>query len=234
MTDQEFTRKLTRALEDAACVEHHDTPCADPDTLSPATRRRLRRILRNPSGYVRALERPVWLRAARTAAMVTLALLVSFGSVMAIPTARAYVEKSFTRWSDKTFTVSTAGDQDIRTRLEAEQWRLAYIPEGYTESVGKSTLADHLICYTSKDGDPIYFTVRSTNTDHELVFSTFRTTPEIITLNGHDAYVFESERDGFISNLVWFDSKQEYMFHLIGDLPMEELLEMAKSLTKSS
>ena len=234
MTDQEFTKKLTRALEDAAFVEHHDTPRADSDALSPAARRKIRRILRDPLGCARALERPVWLRAARTAAMVTLALLVSLGTIMAVPTTRAYVQRIFTKWENEMFTVSTVGETDKRARHEADHWRLAYIPEGYTESIGKSVLADHLICYTSPDADPIYFTVRSTSADHELVLSTFRAKPETITLNGHDAYVFEAEKKGFASNLVWFDQKQEYMFHLTGGLPVEELLEMARSLTKSS
>ena len=234
MTDQEFTKKLTRALEDAAFVEHHDTPRAASDALSPAARRKIRRILRDPLGCARALERPVWLRAARTAAMVTLALLVSFGTIMAIPTARAYVQNIVAQWGENTFTVSTTGETDKRARLDAEQWRLAYIPEGYTEQIAKTVLADHLICYTSTVGDPIYFTVRSTNADHELVLSTFEIKPEIITINGHDAYVFEAEKWWRTSNLVWFDSKQEYMFLLTGQHPMETLLEMAHSLIKSS
>ena len=88
------------------------------------------RLLADPFGWAKRMARPVWKRAARTAACVLLACLVTLGGLMAVsPTVRAAV----LGWLHQV-------QEDLVTFINPERtaaedapggWRLSEVPEGF-------------------------------------------------------------------------------------------------------
>ena len=122
---------LRHALMEANLERFRDVLDAaeEPDWSHRYLRNRTR-LLADPFGWAKRMARPVWKRAARTAACVLLACLVTLGGLMAVsPAVRAAVLGWFHQVQEDLVTFINP------KRTVAEDppggWRLSEIPEGF-------------------------------------------------------------------------------------------------------
>lgn len=134
---RQFDEMLRRGLMEANLAQYETVLEKLPDweiDFSPKYRRERMRLLADPWNWVRRRARPMWKRAARTAACVVLACTVALGALMAVsPTVRAAV----TRWFRETFegytyyTGSTPEEEEIPPEESFPAFRPTWVPEGY-------------------------------------------------------------------------------------------------------
>lgn len=123
---------LRRALMEANLERFRDVlERADRDwNWSPRYLRQRMRLLADPFGWAKRMARPVWKRAARTAACAALACLVTLGGLMAVsPTVRAAV----LGWLHQVQEDLVTFVNPERTAAEDAPggWRLSEVPEGF-------------------------------------------------------------------------------------------------------
>lgn len=134
---RQFDEMLRRGLMEANLAQYETVLEKLPDweiDFSPKYRRERMRLLADPWNWVRRRARPMWKRAARTAACVVLACTVALGALMAVsPTVRAAV----TRWFRETFegytyyTGPTPEEEEIPPEESFPAFRPTWVPEGY-------------------------------------------------------------------------------------------------------
>lgn len=230
MDEKRFDALLRRALMDAN-LERFQAVLEGAGSLDPAfsgryLRQRLR-LLNDPFGWAGRAARPVWKRAARSAACILLACTVTLGALMAAsPTVRAAVLNWLREIGGSLITYSAPG----RAGTEAlpSNWRPTWLPEGwsleylsrnswgYQEENGTGSLT--YACYTPDAARLI------TNVDGEADPESVRNT---VRVRGTGADYYQS---GDYRVLVWED-RDGYLFMLRGD-SMEEadLLRIAESI----
>lgn len=190
---RQFDEMLRRGLMAANLAEYtselDDLPSWEPD-FSPKYRRERTRLLANPRSWARRRARPVWKRAARTAACVALACTVALGALMAAsPTVRAAVNtwlRQITRNSQSVEIQYSPSDPN-ETALTLP-WRLTWLPEGWTldERYIRGDSGTWIFCMTGNDGvSKENLSFSCTNSDTLASFSRF---PEPnFTLKGRPA-----------------------------------------------
>ena len=134
---RQFDEMLRRGLMEANLAQYETVLEKLPDweiDFSPKYRRERMRLLADPWNWVRRRARPMWKRAARTAACVVLACTVALGALMAVsPTVRAAV----TRWFRETFegytyyTGPAPEEEEIPPEESFPAFRPTWVPEGY-------------------------------------------------------------------------------------------------------
>lgn len=194
--------------------------------FSPAFERKMHRLLADPFRRAGKALRPLWARALGNAAMFLLVVTVSVFAVMANPTARAWVEKVVTQWSE------VATDFIFRGAAQgAETWGPSYLPDGFEEVERSEWMETRIITYRNKAGQTISFeyapieqgTVHSADNEHAEY--------EQIQINGHTSDLFRSDTIGKPSYLIWTNKEETVWFRLISELAPDELIKIAESVT---
>jgi len=128
---RDFEDLLPRALMDANLIQFRHTleqsETREPD-FSPRYRRSRLLLMNDPMGWMRQRSRPLWKRAARSAACVLLACAVALGSLMAVsPAVRAAV-LHWLREIGEYGVIYRPLDQKSEI---PPSWRPAWLPEGW-------------------------------------------------------------------------------------------------------
>lgn len=234
MTESKFDELIASALEQYTLDELREAiedSSLDFDT-SPIFRRRMVKMLRDPLRYLANRTRPRWQKVLRTAAAVFLCMLMLFGSAMMIPPVRAAVQRVFTEWHEEYVTIRFTEKDSGSDEYAFVKWRLADIPEGYEENVvislpyTETILFDH----ASKPQISFHYTIASASMGISIDIEHHTLTET--TFNGAKAYCFYPISNKNQSNFVWMDEKEQYVYHISGCLPMDQLITLAESLIK--
>lgn len=208
-------RMLRHALMEANLERFRDVLDAaeEPDWSHRYLRNRTR-LLADPFGWAKRMARPVWKRAARTAACVLLACLVTLGGLMAVsPAVRAAVLGWFHQVQEDLVTFINP------KRTVAEDppggWRLSEIPEGFVlTDVSPKESSGYWRYYEPGTGAWLWFAVYTpeagevaTNVDGASDAGENHTT---VTVQGYQADLFQSE--GTI--LLTWQNEAGYLFML--------------------
>ena len=215
MTDQELDRLLRRALLDAADQEAQ-TPPETETPLSEGHRRRMREMLRDPLLWFRLRNPYPWRTVARRAAVVLLMLSLSAAMVLAV-SPKGRVEFRY------------HGDGPAQA---LPQYRIAALPEGYTETERAASYAAGDVKYTNADGDMILLSYLYMS---DGVVSGFELdngdTMTDTQVNGIPATLIVSSMEGNFSSVTWRDtaSNIEFTVAAVADEPV--IIAMAESVS---
>ena len=228
MTDTELDQRLRRALLEA--VQADEEQAADQPVFSPSPRyrRSMRAMVRDPLGWLRARERPVWKRALRQAAAVLLVLSIGFGCVMAaVPSARAAVLRWFAEWNETRITFYYSGDE-IAHRPD---FVLTALPEGY-EEIQRDDLGHQIvsIVYGDSSGNVLSFRYIFMEAGGLMGFDITDEQIMEVTVNGMDGMCLVTPEPDVFNTLTWIDEERGVQFDLSGLFSPEELVEMAESV----
>lgn len=162
----------------------------------------------------------------RAAAVFVVLTSILFCTMLLNYEVRAAVKNTIVEWYDKfTSFIFQAETSDADKQKE---WRPKYLPPGYNEisieMLGKVTNIE----YFNNEGDVIHFSYKPQG-NVNISIDNENHTIEINTVNGYEAYTAESEEDGFENGIIW--SMDEYTFSIWSKLPLENIIEIAESVS---
>ena len=106
------------------------------------------------------------------------------------------------------------------------------MPDGY-EEVSVSTLGKaESVTYKNQDGIRLLFGCSPVADGYMFNFDNEHSIQSTLELNGHTAYLFDSNTEGKPSALQWFSKDGTLAFELMGWMPGEDLVSIAKSVKK--
>lgn len=222
---------LRRALMEANLERFRDVlERADRDwNWSPRYLRQRMRLLADPFGWAKRMARPVWKRAARTAACAALACLVTLGGLMAVsPTVRAAVLGWLREITENGIFYTAPGNWDGVESPEPPDWMLTELPEGWAldsaNDLGSSAKKEYrsgestvnFICSYPDDGS-IGWGIGNPESGE---------TRREVTVNGYTAELYGDERRAM---LAWQDEDGMLFYFTSAYVDPDMLVEMAAS-----
>lgn len=222
---------LRRALMEANLERFRDVlEGADRDwDWSPRYLRSRTRLLADPFGWAKRMARPVWKRAARAAACVALACLVTLGGLMAVsPTVRAAVLGWLREITENGIFYTALGNRDGAEDREPPDWMLTDLPEGWAldsaSDLGSSAEKQYrcgeswvrFICSYPDEG-----TIGWGVGDPESGESRRE-----VTVNGYTAELYGDEQSAM---LAWQDEDGMLFYFTSAHVDPDALVEMAAS-----
>lgn len=233
MTDEEFDALLRRALEDNIRAEYPDV--FDPNVefpRPPFSRRYLRwekKLLADPVGFARKQARPMWKKALRAAACFLLCAATVLGAMLALsPSARAWVVDRTIDWLSGYTKFRFNGDN---ARGVTEDWRPAYLPDGFMETEIRWDEDLSSLDATWEDANGQYIMLIAMPARSNFSFNVDNEHSEYfdIEIQGQPASLFSSNTEGFPSNLIWTNADMSTAFVIMSNLPPEEIIAIAES-----
>ena len=186
-------------------------------------------MLADPFGWAKRMARPVWRRAARTAACVALACLVTLGGLMAVsPTVRAAVLGWLREITENGIFYTAPGNWDGVESPEPPDWMLTELPEGWAldsaNDLGSSAKKEYrsgestvnFICSYPDDGS-IGWGVGDPESGKDR---------REVDVNGYTAELYGDERSAM---LAWQDEDGMLFYFTATDVDPDVLVEMASS-----
>lgn len=228
MTEYEFDGLLRQTIAQAVMEDFSPVMA---EAAEPAWSRRYlkrrERILADPFGYVRRAVRPLWQKALRVAACAALIAALVVSAAIAI-------NPNFRHWVVEQFRDSTSiffhGDQTGMGDFTG--WRPTELPDGYTESEVSTRAYREKVTYRDQNGQRLLFECTVVADGHMFDFDNEHSEQSTLELNGQTAYLFDSNTEGKPSALLWFSKDGTLAFELMGWMPGEDLVSIAKSVKK--
>jgi len=232
MTDTQLDRLLRRALLDAVRGEEGEQTDELPAfTPSPAYRRQLARMVRDPMKWLRDRERPLWRRAAHRAAVLLLVLSLGFAAVMVtVPSARAAVVRWVTQWYESHILYRYTDGPPIPELLP--DYEIAALPDGFAEVERTEFPGVSGIIYENSDGNIISLDYASMLLGSTTFFVTEGSLVSDITVNGMHGQFLDAIDPKEFNTITWIDPRQSIQFSITGSFGYEALLSMAESVKK--
>lgn len=196
---------------------------------SPRFQRRMDRLLAAPFRRAKwAQRRPGAGGLRRVAAVAALVLSASLFVAALQFNARAFFQNVVIDWNTHSVAFVFQGTAEG----ELGRWEPGYLPEGFEQTDATEFVGTWNITYQNKNGDTISldytlieqgtsFNLDSEHSDHEQ-----------ISINGRLAELFRSNTPGWPSFVVWTDQKGTTVFLLLSEIDPDELVAIAKSITK--
>ncbi len=231
MTDQELDRLIRRALVDSM-RRQEETAADDGPAFQPSARyrRQTRAMLADPAGWARRRQRPLWLRAARQAAMLLLTCALAFGCVMAVsPTARAAVTNWAVEWYEAHIIYRFSGEQSGET---LPRYEIRDLPEGYEEVEGERVEWPNMttIIYRNAAGEEICLTYSYMQQGSAADFTTDDTVAVPVKVNGLPGQLFLSTVADAYNTIIWIDPDANIHFSIDAFLGEDDMLHIAESV----
>lgn len=228
MTDQELDRMLRRALLDAADQEAQ-TPPETETPLSEGHRRRMREMLRDPLLWFRLRNPYPWRTVARRAAVVLLMLSLSAAMVLAVsPKARADIIRWTMEQDGRRVEFRYHGDGPAQA---LPQYRIAALPEGYTETERIAYDSFGSVRYENAEGNAIeldyMYMQDGVSSGYTLADGDVK---REVSISGMPGMLLISTEEGRLSYITWMDAAQNISFQIIADADESVIITMAESV----
>ena len=189
-------------------------------------------FLADPFGYAKRKARPLWKRVLRHAAAFLLAASVSLFVLYHVsPTARAWMDEVFrvvTGWSDSHANFHFMGTQPEGTANDV--WRPTWLPERYDEVESKTIGDRQRVEFENGAGGYILLHYMPVQEGYMFDVDNEHSDYSELTLNGQNAYLFDSDTKGKPSFLIWYNESETIAFRLIAELPGSDLIQIAESI----
>ena len=202
---------------------------AEEPNWSPRYLRNRMRMLADPFAWAKRMARPVWRQAARTAACVALACLVTLGGLMAVsPTVRAAVLGWLREITENGIFYTALGNRDGAENHEPPDWMLTDLPDGWTldsaSDLGSSAEKQYrceessvrFICSYPDEGAIGWGIGNPESGD----------TRREVTVNGYTAELYGDEQSAM---LAWQDEDGMLFYFTSAHVDPDALVEMAAS-----
>ena len=228
MTDPKFEAKLRSALLELNREELEEVEKLDPIEPSPRYLQWRMRFLADPFRCAKKYARPTWRKVLRIALSAVLAVLLTFGTVLAVyPPARQWVAEWFENYTRFMFVSES---NDYRT---PGRWYPDYLPDGFSFIEEKVNGVTTTVVFTNNDGTRINLLYAPQNYISYNIDSEHQTFSEIVLTNGNLAISADSGSANDWNYLIWTDSKTEIAFRLMSTINIQELIIISNSIQLS-
>lgn len=184
--------------------------------------RKMSRLIRRQKGEHQVLRRVV---------AVFLALLLGGGIWLTVD---ADASAAFRKWLQSVYENSIVYRffNDTGETLSPGQYRLTWVPEGYTESDLLASDSHIIVVFSNGAGERLYF--RYMGLDRRFQIENLldgMTDPTDVTVNGMQGMFFQSTDPTRFNELLWFDGDQGVVFQLSSSLSETVMLHMAENVS---
>lgn len=164
----------------------------------------------------------------RVAVVIILAVTILSIILLANTQVRASVKNAIVEWYEKYTSIIFKGKESSDTDT-LKEFKLEYIPEGYTESwiVEQGNIID--IEYENNIGDTIYISYWPDSYSSNISIDNENHIIESKTIKGYKAYFAEATNDDFENGIVCI--MEGYRFNIWSKLPIKELIKIVESAT---
>lgn len=195
-------------------------------TFSPEFEMRMKKLFKKDRR--RSLLKNTMLYSRRVASVLIIILGLLFGTLLFNTEVRATIGKVLLEWYEK-FTSFTFNNGDFTD--EKKDWRLNYLPEGYTlknyEILGPVTNIE----FINEQGDKIRFSYRPEGSITNISVDNENHKIDRCEILNNDAYCISAVDDKFDNGVIW--NMEEYTFDLWGKISEEELKKVAESISEN-
>lgn len=226
MTDRELDERIQQALLDALRDEWIETPACE-TTPSPRQQKRMQAMLADPEGYCKRQSRPLWKRAARTAASFFLVCTVSLTLLLAVsPGIRAGVLRWVREINGDGVVYRFAGEDRTAQTL---RYTVTNLPEGYVKTEDRTEERGFFrVTYRNDLGQEIVLSCADMAGGAVLAPDlTDKGEREEIELHTGAGWLYPAGTARGSSALVWLDEDRGTQFMIEAPVNEEALLEMA-------
>lgn len=231
LTESAVNTRLSRgrALLDAADQEAQ-TPPETETPLSEGHRRRMREMLRDPLLWFRLRNPYPWRTVARRAAVVLLMLSLSAAMVLAVsPKARADIIRWTMQQDGRRVEFRYHGDGPAQA---LPQYRIAALPEGYTETERIAYDSFGSVRYENAEGNAIeldyMYMQDGVSSGYTLADGDVK---REVSIAGMPGMLLISTEEGRLSYITWMDAAQNISFQIIADADESVIITMAESVS---
>lgn len=180
----------------------------------------------------RRADHPLLYRSLYKIASIVLVLLISGGTWIAVD---AEARAAFFGWVKEiyeTYFVYRIEDSDGSIPANSD-YRPTWLPDGYTESIIKSTGSTVMIIYTNTDNQMLTFRYTYSPDEIDWFVDVEQAQIKTTTVNGYSADILVSE-DADCANVIMWTIDDKYAFYLSAFLSESELVQMAESVQQKN
>ena len=225
MTERETEERLRQALLEALREDWAETP-AEETPPSPRQQRRMRAMLADPNGDYRRRSRPLWQRAARTAASILLVCTMGLGLMMAAsPDIRAGV----LRWvrevrPDSVFYRFSGEDREA----QGLRYTITKLPDGYGKTDERTEEPGFFqVTYRNGAGQEIVLSCADPARGPALAPDTEGLAAAEVALPSGTGRLYPAAGAEGASVLVWLDEGEGVQYRIEAPVDGETLADMA-------
>lgn len=234
MTEQDENRILQNILLDAVASEFsEELSDTQPVAMSPRFQKQMDAMLKDPNGWAKRRERPVWKRSLQTDASIVLVCSLSLGALIAAsPTVRAAVVNWAMEWYE-TYVVYRFFEEPVEDQLlPMPEYQITKLPNGYRKDGDLLELPnDTEIKYRSESGETIRFAYTRMYQGGLLSVCTENMVVSDITVNGCPGQLYVSDDPEQSNALIWNDEENGLQFIIDGFASEADLMQMAESVS---
>jgi len=231
MTEQELDRIMRRVLIDSLKTETEQSMEEQAPLFEESSkhRRQMHAMLANPLRWLHRREHTVWRRVLQRVAVISLACILTFSSIMALsPTARASVVRWVMEWYGNTINYLYTGEQNSEL---LPQYEISDLPCGFVETTRDIAPALVAVTYENHSGDIIFFDYSFMHQGSQTNFILNDDDVFDVQVNGMYGKFFRSHTSEKLSDVTWIDSEQNIQFTIGGCLEYDVILHMAETVS---
>ena len=179
---------------------------------------------------LRKKKKSMFYRVMQSAAAVLAIVFLGTGTILAVD---VDARESFFGWikeTYETFYVYRFSD-DIDLDIEPKDYKLPYIPEGYTEFMSQDTGDMIMNLYADEEGRFLKFFYIYEPSGTNMFVDMTDTVLEKTTINGYEAELLISHNDEISSCIMWTD-KDNAAFNITAFMSKEQLIELAEAVSE--
>ena len=219
---------MLKAIEDLEAMPTEEE-IAKMHEFSPEFLRNMEKMMEEVFGKKRNKEELAAVRKRNIAAVkkfsavAALIISFSFSCAMAVEDIRDAFVKYIIDIYDDYLRITETSEVTGNDRMILDYYEPTWLPEGYVEVEKKQTLYSNRISYTFENNNVIFRQILSTNQSVKLI-DYDPATSDILEVPDFGNYITTEETN----YLIWSDD--EYSYAIIGNLHLEDMLQMADSL----
>lgn len=222
ITEEMLRRAAARSSEEFTAQLEEGYDPQHPHEFSPAFQSRMRRLTQRAA-------HPFMAAALRRVAAVFLAVLLGSSAWLATD---AEARSAFIGWVTETSGNLFAYRYEGESAYEPAEYRLGYIPEGYTEHLSDADETGGFVIYSNSDDDYLSLVYAIPTGEGDAFFLENRDTAQSsIKVNGMTGQYFHAENDETSDSIVWIN-EQGHLLNVDGFFEKDELLRIAESVEK--
>jgi len=230
MNDIEFEGLLKRALVLSAELDYMGGLPSDSELsliIHPSKRLtgKMSNLIRNPKSYIKKTSRTALQRFLHSAAIAVIVISMLFGVSMLNPTVRAFVTDFVRSWFDTHTRYEIINDEAaiIPTNVVLE-----YVPNGFELVLEEYDSTGVVILYESDIEEIIEIDILGTS-DGKIYADNEHYDFYTIKADNYIVDVYESNYiEKYPNSLVCYDEDKNLLISIVGDLEIEEILNILK------
>lgn len=218
-------------LEQAAAefADAIDMSLPDPSECTHQFSRRFERKMRR---LIRRVEHPALYHILRSAACIVLAMMVGFGSVLAVSVeARAAVFGWVKQQHDNFYVYFFDGKVCVD---ETVRYSPGWMPEGCVFVTSYETAGGEVYIYTDAEDTLIQFSYTSDPNSESVYIEGVGYSKERVEIKNCSGEVYISDDPGKTNSLIWNDETNKVLFCISGNFEKETLIKIAETIEKNN